>query len=221
MAVARFPLSQFQEGIDALRKAVGNPDDAIWNRILKQIGIFLVTEATAAFNNQRLGTFKWPERYPNQKAGEKVNVAGIVSDLSQGKKPPARRFEARPAGIDTSDTLRSLSMSSAVQKVGFAVTVRAGTPYSKRVQEGGQSTQAIDEQVRLGLTALLKKRPELRKRLGFLYSTDTLETTVNARPFLGVTSEAQTRIMRIVDENLSAHPWILKRKVVPVVDVEP
>ena len=69
--------------------------------ILRQLGLVLLADAQKAFSDQKLGDISWPARYPNQEAPH-VNIAGVVADFLAGRKtPPERRFQNRPAGVDT------------------------------------------------------------------------------------------------------------------------
>lgn len=199
-----------------LKKQLEHPD-----RLLRPIGMLLLADAQRAFKEQRLGEHKWPERYPSQ-APPKVNVAGIVSDLAQGRKNfPRRRFEGRPAGIDTGTLLRSLtSGSKAVSVKGYEIAVGSTVEYAQKFHDGGESRQAVTKSMKdllaEWMTKKRKQRDRSRKRqtpltaelagmqkLGFLFGVDEIETTSPARPFLGVTDEAKRRIIRYLEFKLS------------------
>lgn len=192
-----------------LTTALKNPE-----RILRQIGMVLVGEAQKAFREQRLGAEAWPPRYPGQR-GAPVNIAGLIADFRAGKsRPPARRFQDRPAGIDTGQTLRSLAPSQSLVTSGLTVQVQSNTIGAKMTQSGGTSVQLVTKQVKERLAEWMKRSRRRAKRekgraqppraedaaamsLGWLFSKKSLRTKVTARPFLGVTPEAEAKIIRI------------------------
>lgn len=172
--------------------------------LLKKIGMLGVAQAQQAFRNQRLGSIIWPERYPGQ-SGPFINKAGAVADLSSGGRIKDRRFERRPAGIDTGELSRSMTY-----KVTGDDTVDIGSPleYADRFHDGGESDQPITPAVR---TALAKEMKRFRKQggdrydavrtLGFLFRRDVLTTNAVARPFTGMTSATQRKIDSLVKEH--------------------
>ncbi len=226
-----------------LKRVIEKPEP-----ILKQIGIVLLADAQRSFKEQRLGSMKWAPRYPGQ-SPPPMNIAGIVADFLAGRKtPPDRRFQNRPAGIDTSQTLRSLTASKAMTVQGYVVKVVSATPGAGNMQHGGVSRQPITGQVKTLLAAWMnrlrnaakraratspkpsavqpskfrqnakqlinwwnnKKAPkpkykmpavikeEASKKLGFLFQLSVLKTTINQRPFFGITDEGEQKIIAIV-----------------------
>lgn len=134
-------------------------------RVLKQIGAVVLADAQRAFKDQGLGELKWPARYPKQQPPF-VNIAGVVSDFLSGrKKPPARRFDSRPANIDTAQTLRGLTPARAVTTSGYVVTVRSATPQSFRMQNGGTSRQPVTQAVKDSLNEWMKQERRAFKRI--------------------------------------------------------
>ena len=83
----------FKKGakVGRIEKNLDNPKAA-----LEQIGVLMVAESQRAFKEQQFGAKKWDQRAP-------VNVFGIIADFHIGgrAKPPERRFDRRPALIDT------------------------------------------------------------------------------------------------------------------------
>lgn len=209
-ATFRFHLATLREDSAAVRRLLEDPNHPKWQTIARQIGAVLVATAQRAFREQRLGDVQWPQRYPQQTSAPYVNVAGLVADLGRGQKPPKRRFEPRPALMDTGELRGSVDSDRAMVLEPFSVVVRSDRPYSLTQQEGGISTLLVDTKVRYGLMKFLRKRKDLRARLGWLFQTnyeDVLETKVNPRPFLGVTDDARRKILRIVEHNLEGRPW--------------
>lgn len=116
--------------------------------LLKQFGTLVALRAQRAFKDQRRGSFVWKERAV-------PNVPGILSDIRRGKNPPARRFEARPAVVDTGHLAGSIAF-----RVTGAKTVEVGTvvPYASTQQYGGEVDIPIDMDLKLKIRAFLKKQ---------------------------------------------------------------
>lgn len=129
-----------------VKKALEDP-----SALMKQLGGLLIAQSGKAFDQSRLGEWIWPRRYPNQGEGDRfVNIAGVVSDFSQGKEPPLRRFQARPPLLDTGYMRRTIKDKSKSLRILGTHTVEAGTtdPRAGAHQWGGQSEQFITDTVR-------------------------------------------------------------------------
>jgi phage gpG-like protein len=164
------------------------------SKALKQIGVMMVAESQASFKAQRFGQKAWRER-------GKVNVFGIIADFAQGRrKPPARRFQTRPALRDTG----RLANSMAFQVKGKIVEVGTNVPYASLHNFGGVSkSEKISGTVRKNLWAWLKKQNnELKGRLGWLlnrkFKDQQLEQKVPKRQFVGVTLQTRKAIQKTV-----------------------
>jgi hypothetical protein len=191
-----------------IKQVIDNPEP-----ILKQIGIVLLAQAQKAFRDQRLGDIIWPARYGGRPPH--ANIAGIIADFRAGKaKPPARRFQDRPAGIDTGQTLRSLTAARAITTMQNTVQVQTNTIGGRSMQEGSESVQLITKQVKKMLAEWMRhsrrrvKREKGRSQpiraedysalnLGWLFSKKSLKTKIAARPFLGITPETERKIIAI------------------------
>lgn len=185
---------------------------------LRQVGLILVGASQKAFREQRFGGVRWEERYPNQN-GAKLNIAGALADAKAGRPAPlARRFNDRPAGVDTG-TLKN-SITSRVE--GDSVIVGTTAPNAQITQEGGVSVQPITPGMRTVIAGWLRKSRRAAKRAkatgGSLKALDKHEaldrlrfvffkrdgaylvpekkTTVNARPFIGLTDESRSKIVQ-------------------------
>jgi len=178
----------FKKGakVEGWERNLDNP-----KRVLKQIGILLVGAAQEAFEDQAFNGRAWDARAV-------PNVYGILADLDAGKKPPARRFEDRPALIDTG-RLRS---SIAFRTLGtHTVEVGTNVDYGDVHQKGGPIESAPINRQRVW--AWLKEQSkDLRKELGWLvnekFDGDTLKGEVEARPFLGITKQLRKDVLRWV-----------------------
>lgn len=188
-------------GLVRIRKKLESPES-----LLKRIGTLMLSQTQRAFSEERLGDRIWPERYPNQ-SDVKVNVAGAVQDLSKSSNIKKRRFDSRPTLQDTGILKRPFSSSSTAVKFPDKFTVEVGTtvPYASIHQWGGTSTQQITKEVKSNLQKFLKKKSNkpYRKVLGFLFQVDELETTVNQRPFLGITNQLEIDIRKMIEEDFS------------------
>jgi len=173
--------------------------------VLKQIGAYIAGRAQKAFKDQRLGDFKWPVRYPNQK-GPKINVAGVISDLITGSSIKKFRFVNKPALQGTGKLKNSLDPDKSVNMMGTH-TVQVGTvlPYAAQHQWGLKSpAQPLTKSVRQGLSKFLKKKKNKQYRpiLGPLFQRESLVTETNQRPFLGLTDEMQADIINIIQDKI-------------------
>ena len=164
-------MAQARSRIQELIGRVKNPAFA-----LTAAGTLLAARARAAFDAQGHGR-PWPARAV-------PNVPGILADLEAGREPAARRFEARPVLIDTGALRRSIRFAVS----GRRLTLTASAPYASKHEKGGVVVRPIRRDVLVGLARLLSERPELRPKLGWLFTWAKqgrpLRTTVPARPFL-------------------------------------
>lgn len=169
---------------------------------LREMGALLVKESGRAFEEQRLGSVAWPERYEGGPEPY-VNVAGLVADFNQGsRRPKARRFDRRPALRDQGDLERSVSF-----EVIGRDTVEAGSalPYARTHQEGGESRQSVTKQTKAALWKWLKRQDKtMKRRLGWLLNKTIteLETNVHRRPFVGVTEDLAPELVEVVERHL-------------------
>lgn len=166
-------------------------------------GVTIAHDAQRAFNTKRLGTRTWPPRYFG-KGKPFVNVAGFLADLNRGMSGERGNHFTRRPGINTGGLQQSISWN--VEDAGESVAVGSGKDYAARFQDGGDTSQPITKGAKDGLAKFLRKRPEYRERLGFLFNQDTLETKQIPRPFLGVTDEARADITEEFEAHLAGAP---------------
>lgn len=190
--------------ITELRKKIRDPKWA--ERVLaRPVGMIVLSHAQRAFDEQRFGGEQWPPRYPNQ-SDPVVNLAGLISDFDRGAtNPRPRRFQRRPAGIDTGILRRSLTPARGMTARGFSVEVGSTVPYAGRVQFGGESRQAITKEIKDRMARWAKRarkrgmKEEVRK-IGPLFRKTVLVTNVVPRPFLGFTPDLIREIIAHVEE---------------------
>lgn len=154
---SRIPSIQrtLEVGIIRLRKKIENP-----SRLMKRLGKEIVAESQKAFRNQSLGEIQWDERYPNQ-TSPFINYAGALMDLGKGPSIKSRRFDRRPALIDTGMLLGSI----AVDKQEKPNVIRAGTTREGMAihQWGGTTRMRITETMIANLEKLLEEsKPKAR-----------------------------------------------------------
>lgn len=155
---------------------------------LNALGAYFTAQSQAAFRNQRLGNKVWPPRMI-------PNVPGIVGDLNRGGQPKARRFQGRPALVDTGMLRRSITWR--VQG-SSSVVVGTNLPYANVHQVGGVTRATVLEPIgKATLREVLSKRPDLGD-LGYLFSKPVVVRRVPARPFLGLQPGDREEVERIL-----------------------
>lgn len=178
-------------------------------RLLKRIGVILLASSQAAFDEQKFGNVQWPERYAHQ-ARPVLNIAGAIADLSDNDQIKDRRFDPRPAGIDTGALRNSLSpFAGGAMQAGYAIQVGSTLPYAALIHGGGDSEpQQLTATVRDNLTLWLERegtsdRGQLvKERLGFVYTEEEHVTEVMARPFIGITDASRLEINEMIEEEV-------------------
>lgn len=177
-----------------LREKARNPV-----RLLQEVGRIVVRDSIRSFRLQRLGDIEWPVRYPSQRS-PKINVAGALQDFANGESAPkANRFQDSPALIDKGELRDSITFALAGRDT---VKIRADKPYARTQQEGGESTVDVSKDGVDRLKDWLASNQRYAKHFSFLLSQDTpwgdgsiqYTTQVNARPFIGVTDDAEAGI---------------------------
>lgn len=184
------------------------------------VGRTLESVSQRAFRDQRLGEIQWPERYPNQE-DPFVNIAALVNWTNEGGSISTRFFDRRPALVGTGDLRQSISSEVS----GGSVAVGSALPYAGLHQSGGLSSQPVTQAAKEKIAQFIGEEPDgmggwrTKKRMGArqkanrekywfklfpLLSSDEITTQVNARPFLGITPEAE----RDMAEGIEA--WVAK-----------
>lgn len=184
-----------------IRRRIDDPD-----RLLRQIGVLFQVQARRAFEEQRLGTIRWPERYPGQ--GEPfANLAAMVQRGNLGLPPLARHTKSRrPALRDTGTLFRNIQSRQAITRPGrYTVQVSSNLPYAAIHQWGGEHTIPVTRRAKSVLAKWVKRNPEYRKRIGWLLNKKTTSYTVhvNQRPFFGMTTQIARDIHRLVVEDFT------------------
>ena len=165
---------------------------------LAAIGAFLVAQSGRAFREQRFGNREWPAR-------RIPNVPGIVQDLNRGSPPKARRFQGRPALVDTGNLRRSITFSVQAPR---SVVVGTTLPYAGIHQTGGLTEPVILTPVgRDTLARVLRRDRNLTDDLGHLFSKPTVFRNVPARPFVGLqpgdSQEIEKILVDVIEGSLS------------------
>jgi phage gpG-like protein len=183
------------QGVDTMARATFDKGAKVarWERklanpsaALKQIGVFMVAESQQAFREQRFGDERWPPRGV-------PNVMAIIEDFHAGKRePPARRFERRPALMDTG----RLAASIAFRLIGREIVeVGSGLDYAGVQHTGGEvESKTITKDVQRRMWEWLRNESDERKdQLWWLLSPKrtgtTLKREVPRRPIVGITEQ--------------------------------
>lgn len=191
-----------QAEIDRLNQRLDKGPTAL----LKSFGVILARESKDAFTKQAFGETKWKPRYPNQ-SGAKLNIAGALMDLGKGPKIKERRFQDRPAVMDTGMLKNSIASTSGKENAGeFFVKCGSMQPYANKQHQGGVSKIRITEAMRVnfaevwdrfkagkvgGKKGTIGSTVALR-RIAFLRNSNVTEYSVKIvpRPFIGITAQA-------------------------------
>lgn len=163
--------------------------------LLDAIGVLLLARAQQAFRQQRRGRQVWPPRMV-------PNVPGIVRDLNAGGFPKSRRFEPRPAVVDTG-LLRN-SIVSEVAADGKSVTVGTTVHYAATQNEGGESDVTLTSTGRRQLTTWLRRDASARELgLGWLFNKPTFVVQVRERRFLDIDRDDRKLIVRETEQAIA------------------
>lgn len=166
--------------------------------VLDAMGSILKSISLGAFNAQKFGSFSWPARY-HGRGDPFINLAGAIEDLSTGPRVKARRFDKRPAGIDSGRLMQSIE--HAVETKG-TVSVKALAEYAGKFQKGGKSSIDVTSRTRSNLAKFLKSdtgKP-YRERMGFLFNVTEYTLTTIPRPFIGITDEGESEAREAIEE---------------------
>ena len=109
------------------------------------IGALAVRQVQRRFRAQGSPAGSWSER-------RVPNVAGILADLNAGRRPPARRFDSRPALYDRGDLAKSIAFR--VVAPGM-VEIGSALPYAGKHQAGGRGFVPVTEQTKAALAKWL------------------------------------------------------------------
>ncbi len=149
---------------------------------LSRIGALLVIRAQTAFDDQKRGSFEWAKRGV-------PNIPGIVADCEGGGSIKERRFQERPAGIDTG-RLRSSIAWDIVD--ASSVEVGVNLDYASLIQFGGTVEIDVTQNTLDCIQEYLVDHPEREQRaLRALIrkGPHTITMEVPPRPFVAVTDE--------------------------------
>jgi phage gpG-like protein len=162
---------------------------------LRAIGAAMVAESQDAFQQQKFGEEEWEPRAA-------PNVMGIIADFALGRKEPlARRFERRPALMDTGRLRQSIAFRVTDNK---ALEVGTTLDYASALHYGGEvESEIITQEMQESLWDWLSKSGAAhKKQLGFLLNKKQvgkpITTTVPARTLVGVSDQTVDDIREII-----------------------
>lgn len=128
-------------------------------KLLKQVGALIASDAKRAFQDQSFAGIPWPHKYPNQ-SEPFISIAGIVQDFTEGRKAPMpETLQRTPALHRTGELSRSISFSV----LGLdTVEIGSVVPYASLQQTGGLSTQPVSKDVKDKISGWLGKAKKHR-----------------------------------------------------------
>ncbi len=167
--------------------------------LLNTTGEFLVKQSVKSFQDQKKqGGKKWQQRGGS---GKVKNIAGLLEDFRVASKPKSRRFEARPAVIDTGRLRMSIAKRIDSNK---SVVIGTTVPYAEKQLLGGKVKIEITKPMRKRFVKWLFKQPdEVFLQLLFLKNAEAYETEVKATNFLFTTPFDIARIKDIAERFFS------------------
>ncbi len=153
-----------------IRRLLRDPE-----RVLHLIGVYMVSATRRAFDEQRspVGA-PWLRRYPRQ-VDYKLNIAGALGDLAEGPRIKGRRYDSRPAGIDTGDMRGRVTY----EVRGNELMVGSNVPYARRFHEGGDSHIHLTATMIANLRQVVAKAKK-KKRRGQRIPEDRLTAVAKA-----------------------------------------
>lgn len=191
------PFRPFETGAKIKRMAQKLKDP---KQALNIIGLMMVAESQRAFKDQAWEGKAWLPR-------GKVNTFGIINDLSLGRSIPKRRFDQRPALMDTGLLMKSISH----RVRGTYVEVGTKVKYAQAHQKGGATrSETVTKSVQKQLWAWLQKKankkwqPNLGWLLNRKLSGKKIDGRVPARPFLGLTKAMKKLIPQVIADMLES-----------------
>ncbi len=173
---------------------------------LKRMGAIMLATSQKAFADQAYGPERWPERYEGQ-PDPFISVAGALSDLKRDQKIKDRRFDRRPALVDTGILRNSLTFGVKGKR---SVSVGTTDPKAPKHLFGQTSKQQVTDIARKRLVKeyhRLKRQGGSRfdavKKLGFLHTVSTLDTQIQQRVFLGFFPDLEKELAEVVEDYIA------------------
>ena len=174
-----------------------------WRKLLIRIGTHGVSLVQRRFKTQSIGGAPIPPR--GSKDADYANIPAIIKYLARGQGAPdipQRYFQRRPALIDTGRLLQSISYNVDGERevvigtnVEYAAKQFLGLPETMRA--GGKGG---DPNVRRGLAKYLKKHPEKRGALGWLFSRAQITARPKPRNVLEYTEDWARELGAIIND---------------------
>jgi phage gpG-like protein len=177
-------------GFKFLEQAVQNPV-----RALTQIGRMITSRSKKAFPEQRRFGEAWAPRM-------NPNIPGIISDLGRGVTVKARRFQERPAVMDTGRLMASIDWVIVEPTV---VQIGTNLQYASDQQFGGSREIFISGTVRRNARSWLLRSSlpaHIVSALWWITKSHVFRFAILARPFIGVDDQDMADIQEVVRINI-------------------
>lgn len=184
------------------------------SKVLLLVGEIMRSRIQNAFAEQSRGSHNW--------SGRGVpNIMGIIEDLEKSPNVKERRFDARPALLDTGNLIKSFGKGAPNMALTGKYIIEVGTPvpYAPKLNVGGTSEKDISKTVKKNLTIYLRKIRRKAKKsdnniikermidrsksLGWLFSRDKVEVHIIARPFAIITSQDMKDIVKLIKKEFT------------------
>jgi len=164
--------------------------------VLRAIGALLVEESQLAFRAGGVrGGKPWGKRgVPNTPAILRALMGGATTWQ-------ARWLQPSPVLVGTG-RLRS-GFDFKVDEAGGSVSITNNVPYARDHHEGLTRTMpgALNEPIRSGLTELLRQRPQMAAKLGYLFTRKEITIRLPKRRLVEVTPPIMKDIEAIIAQS--------------------
>jgi phage gpG-like protein len=128
------------------------------------------------------------------------NVAGIVKDLNAGGFPKGRRFQPRPAVVDTGRLRGSLTW----EVRGSELVVGTSVSYASIQNEGGAVNLTLNATGRRQLAIWLRQDRSRREfGLGWLFSKPTFTLNVRERRFIEIGDDERSLVVKEIEQEIA------------------
>ncbi len=181
-------------GIERVRDNLKDPTP-----IMESLGAFVKAGSAQRFDDQGDPPLSWPERMT-------PNIPGVIADMNRSPNIKARRFQGRPAAIDTNRMAASVDYVVVSPEM---VLIGSNLEYAGTQFHGGESqTEAITEKGQGNLWTFLRsgRGSAHRSDLGFLLNRkmtgQRIDVEIQSREFIGMNEREREEAVELITEGL-------------------